>query len=134
VDDVKVAAHNERPIGAAEVMKLNRTVGWWPERSEVDFEAVLCTGPAAGAWVGAELVGFARAISDGRMHAYIDDVMVHPGYRRRGIAAKVTRTLTDILSLPVVTLFCQPELVPLYEAAGFSPTRQVILHRRQHAT
>ena len=64
-------------------------------------------------------MGCARAISDGRLHDCIDDVMVHPYFRHRGVGTAVTRHLTDVLDVPVVTLSCQVELVPLYEVAGF---------------
>jgi hypothetical protein len=60
--------------------------------------------------------------------------MVEPNHRRGGIATAVIRVLTEFLPVPIVTLFCQAELVDLYEKAGFTPTRQVILHRSPHET
>jgi len=41
------------------------------------------------AWDGRRVVGLARAISDGVFNAYVADILVEPGYRRRGIAKEL---------------------------------------------
>lgn len=47
------------------------------------------------AWEGAELVGLARAISDGVTAAYVHSVMVDERWRRRGIGRELMRRLMD---------------------------------------
>lgn len=38
------------------------------------------------AWDGKELVGLVSVVSDGSISAYVENLMVAPSYRRRGIA------------------------------------------------
>ena len=93
--------------------------------------AILERDDAVGAWDGERLVGFARALSDGHFHAYIEDVMVHPNYRRQGIADRLLRRLVDALAdVDTLTLFCGADLVPLYERHNFRAfAKQTVLHR-----
>ncbi len=98
-------------------------------RSVEDIANVLREVTAAGAWYDDQLVGFARAVSDGRFHAYIDDVVVHPDYRRRGVASIIMDELLNVLAdIETVSLFCAPEHVRLYERHGFTvhPGQQVL--------
>ena len=133
--DVVVSSNSERSIAALAVYELHRSVGWWSERTEGDYAEVLRGGPAVGAWDAGDLVGFARAITDGRLHAYVDDVMVRPDWRRRGVAARVVDALCQELSeIRVVSLFASGELVKLSERCSFEPTRQIVLHRRRPPT
>jgi ribosomal protein S18 acetylase RimI-like enzyme len=83
--DVIVVSGTEQTISARQVRQLYDLVGWWPERTLPHIQAVLARGPTVGAWIADQLVGFARAVSDGYCRAYIEDVMVHPAYRRQGI-------------------------------------------------
>jgi len=92
------------------------------------------TARAVGAWSASSLVGFARAVTVGRLHAYVDDVMVHPDWRRRGIATAVVEALVADLDVTGVTLFCGADFVPLCQRSGFVPTKQVILHRHRPRT
>ena len=125
----EIRFHDERPIGAAAVVALNLAVGWWPERSD-DRVAASLTPLAVGAWAGDQLVGFARAVSDGFFRAYVEDVMVHPDHRRRGVAAAMLERLLERLAdIDVVSLFCADELTSVYARSGFKATRQIVLHR-----
>jgi GNAT superfamily N-acetyltransferase len=127
---VVVAPHAARPISADGVVALFRAEGWWPERSAEQVAASVAAGPAAGAWHGDELVGFARAVSDHVLRAYVEDVIVSPPLRAAGVGQALMSCLLDQLPpVPLVTLFCSPGLVSYYESFGFHATRQVVLHR-----
>jgi GNAT superfamily N-acetyltransferase len=131
----EVVSTTTKAIPPSALYELNEAVGWWPERTEADFAFVLAHCPAVGAWVESSLVGFARGITDNRLHGYIDDVMVHPHWRRRGVALDLVNLLVELMAnVSVVTLFCSEDLILLYERASFTPTRQVILHRTPRPT
>jgi GNAT superfamily N-acetyltransferase len=125
-----VVPYAQRDIPAEGVLALYRAAGWWPERTADQVRAVLQASPAVGAWHGQDLIGFARAVSDGILRAYVKDVIVSPSWRGRGVGRALLDGLTEQLRLvPVVTLFCSPDLVPYYEASSFKKTRQVVMHR-----
>jgi GNAT superfamily N-acetyltransferase len=91
---------------------------------------VLGGSPAVGAWHGGQLVGFARAVTDGVLRAYVEDVLVSPSRRGSGIGrAVLERLIQELAAIPVVTLFCSPDLVRYYEASSFVATSQVVMHR-----
>ncbi len=127
---VAVVPHAARPISADAVLALYRAQGWWPERGAEQVNAVLADGPAVGAWDGDELAGFARAVTDGVLRAYVEDVIVASRLRGSGVGhALVNCLLEQLRPVPLVTLFCSPDLVSYYETFGFHATRQVVLHR-----
>jgi GNAT superfamily N-acetyltransferase len=127
---VVVASHAAHPIPANGVLALYQTQGWWPERGAGQVSAVLAGGPAVGAWDGDELAGFARAVTDGVLRAYVEDVIVAPRLRGAGVGRALMNCLLEQLwPVSVVTLLCSPDLVSYYEALGFHATRQVVLHR-----
>jgi GNAT superfamily N-acetyltransferase len=129
---VEVKLHRERPIPPEQVMELYRLVGWWQDRTAGEIAFVLERDPACGVWEGDRLVGFARAVTDGRFRAYVEDVVVHPDVRRQAVGQRLVARLLEALShIDVVSLFCQPELVPFYERNGWKPNRkQVVMHRK----
>jgi ribosomal protein S18 acetylase RimI-like enzyme len=124
------ATHAVNPVDAEAVLELFRAEGWWPERTATAVRDVLDRGPAVAARVGNRVVGFARAVSDGAFRAYVEDVVVDQEFRGRGLALELLETL--LAELPdgaTTTLFCDPDLVGLYQRAGFTETRQVVMHR-----
>ena len=127
---VSIALHEEQPIPAQAVRQLYDAVGWWPERTLAEITDVLNREQAVGAWAAEELVGFARVVSDGHWHAYIEDVMVHPDYRRHGIADRMLqRLLARMAHIETISLFCHSSLIPLYERHGFAVfEKQKVLH------
>ena len=90
-----------------------------------------CRVPAVGAWHAGELVGFARAVIDTNLRAYIEDVVVDRTHRRRGVATAILeRLLSELSATHLVSLFGSVELVPFYRRLGFRPTRQTVMHLR----
>jgi len=83
---------------AGEIVSLYRSAGWWQEGRDDPSEIgdlirgslifVLAVDRASG-----RAVGMGRAISDGVSDAYIQDLMVLPEYRGRGIGRGILRRI-----------------------------------------
>jgi ribosomal protein S18 acetylase RimI-like enzyme len=129
-DAIAVLSHIERAIPADQVLALYRAAQWWTERTPEQVDLVLQGSPAVGAWHDGQLIGFARAVTDGVLRAYVEDVIIAPTRRGSGIGkAVLDRLIEELGAIPVVTLFCSPDLVDYYEASSFRATRQVVMHR-----
>jgi N-acetylglutamate synthase-like GNAT family acetyltransferase len=95
---------------------------WAKERNLEDLEiAIANSEPVISVWHRDQLIGFARATSDGIYRATIWDVAIHPDYRSQGLGSKLVET---VLSHPRM---CRVERVYLmtthqqkfYERIGF---------------
>jgi GNAT superfamily N-acetyltransferase len=132
-DRIQLAMHRDRPVPPAALHALYAHVGRDRPATEADLTAVLAAGPAVAAWDGDELVGFVRALSDGHLVAYVEDVIVHARCRNQGVgSALVARLLAELAAVAVVNLVCAPGTVPFYEHLGYRPRAGVWLQRIQH--
>lgn len=123
---------HEHPICAEQIKNLYDSVGWWPERKEVDIGKMLKNSIAIGVWKENELIGFARVVSDGVFRAYIEDVVVHKSVRNKGIGEKMlTMLLRKISHIDIVSLFCGEKLIKFYGEQQFQATNQIVMHRNQ---
>jgi ribosomal protein S18 acetylase RimI-like enzyme len=69
---------------------------WGHGRSRERVElAIRGSRRVLGLYRGCELVGFARAISDGAIVAYLADVYVLPAHRGRGLGLELVREIVD---------------------------------------
>lgn len=76
---------------------------------------------------GDRVVGFATAISDGLLAAYIPLVEVLPGWHERGIGTELMSVLLEQLEhLYMVDLACEEDVRPFYEKVGLTPARAMI--------
>lgn len=71
------------------------------------------------AWVDGQLVGAARATSDGVFYATVLDVAVDPGFQGAGIGRKMMRELLRRLPVQKVYLTTVPGKEGFYEKLGF---------------
>ncbi|MFA2841064.1 GNAT family N-acetyltransferase [Bacillus paranthracis] len=101
---------DEKPICSEKLKRLYDSVGWWPERKEIDIQKMLKNSIAIGVWKENELIGFARVVSDGVFRAYLEDVVVHESVRNKGIGEK---------------------LIKFYGQKQFQATKQIVMHRNQ---
>jgi N-acetylglutamate synthase-like GNAT family acetyltransferase len=129
---VEVMSYKVRQIKAVELVKLYKGEGWWEERKEEDIEEMLKHGNSVGAWNKGELIGFARAVSDGKFRAYIEDVVIHKDYQNSGTGTKLMAQLVDELShIDIISLFCEEELLPFYEKNNFKFSKShLVMHRK----
>lgn len=69
-----------------------------------------------------QLLGFARATSDGAFSATIWDVAVSPAWQRSGLGRAMIERLTNQLvqdGISTITLYAEPQVVGLYKKLGF---------------
>ena len=78
------------------------------------------------------VVGFATALTDGILAAYISFVEVLPGYQRQGIGRELVRQLLQTLDgLYMVDTITDSELTPFYREHGMLPGTGMMLRRYQ---
>jgi GNAT superfamily N-acetyltransferase len=134
-----VAVHVETDASLAPD-EVNAAYGWaeWPPREPWRLEAVSgrCTWLAARDPDGS-LVGIARVLDDGGLHASLWDVIVRPDRRRQRVGtALVQAALRACNDRRLVALVSTPAAVPFFAAMGFlseSHGHVAMYHRPPHA-
>ena len=106
---------------------------WAKERSVEDLSVAIANSePVISVWNGEQIIGFARATSDGIYRATIWDVVIHPDYRGAGLGRKLVET---VLSHPLMNRVEKVYLMTtyqqkFYERIGFkeNTTTTMVLH------
>lgn len=71
------------------------------------------------AFDGQVVVGFANALSDGRLSAFVPMIEVREEYQRNGIGATLMgRMLATLETVYSVDLVCDPDVAPFYDRCG----------------
>lgn len=109
-----------RQLSPAEV---NAAYAWveWPEREAWRLEAIgrRCTWITATLADG-QMVGVARVLDDGGLHASLWDVIVRPDHQRQGIGTALVRAaLAACEDRRLIALVSTPVAVPFFAAMGF---------------
>ncbi|MDP5238925.1 GNAT family N-acetyltransferase [Uliginosibacterium sp. 31-16] len=113
----------EATPSAEEFNHLRELAGW----GKIDPAVVnvgLCNSVhALCAWEDDELVGFVRLVGDGAMKLSVEELLVHPEHRRRGIAtALMAGVMAYIAVLPpgcTINLMAAEGLSDFYTKLGF---------------
>ena len=122
---MRLTVRREPPDPAA-FKALYDSTGWGPAERPVAFYADALAGSwrTCSAYDGDTLVGFGRVISDGRLHAFITEMIVHPVHQQRGIGAAILRELIAACQAAGITdiqLFCAEGKEAFYRKGGFVP-------------
>ena len=122
-----------RQVPASVLQTLLGQTSWANERTEDEVMQVIASSPVQlGVWDGDRLVGYARALTDGRFRALVDDVVVDEGQRGRGIGKEIMRRLLDRLAaVDQVVLLASDASAAFYIKLGFEPSRANCLVRRK---
>ena len=115
------------------VANLYRAGGWWREEWNPDDLTQLMRLSFAFAIAhtkdSRQSVGMGRVISDGVSDAYIQDLVVIPEWRGRGVGKKILSTLVAYCHHHGITwigLIAEPGTTEFYTSMGFSPLRGYI--------
>lgn len=108
-----------------EVLPLYESVGWTsytgrPEMLKTAFSNSLLV---LGAYESHRLIGLLRAVGDGASVLYIQDLLVHPDFQRRGIGKRLIReamaAYPDVYQIVLLTDDTQDNLA-FYEGSGLT--------------
>jgi N-acetylglutamate synthase-like GNAT family acetyltransferase len=82
-------------IDLHQLQTLFQTAAFWAKDRRIEDWAIALANskPIVSAWDGSQLVGFARAISDGIYRATIWDVVIDSSYRGAGLGRKLVETV-----------------------------------------
>lgn len=110
----------------SQLTTLYRHQGWWPLEAADDPEHLKALVAGSHCFVVAlhadRVIGMGRAISDGASDAYIQDLAVDTGYRRRGIGTAIIERLIRRLhadGLRWIGLIAEQGSTEFYKTVGF---------------
>jgi N-acetylglutamate synthase-like GNAT family acetyltransferase len=112
-------------VDLLQLQELFKLAAFWArDRQLADLEiAIANSNPVITVWNEAQMIGFARATSDGVYRAVIWDVVIHPDYQGAGLGRKLVQT---VLSHPNLSRVERVYLMTthqqaFYEKIGFEP-------------
>jgi ribosomal protein S18 acetylase RimI-like enzyme len=119
--------------------EVNAAYAWveWPQREAWRIEAMSRSCTWLAARDGDELVGIARLLDDGGLHASLWDLIVRPDRQRRGIGSQLARAaLASCTDRRLVALVSTPAAVPFFASLGFVDESHGhrAMYLRPHAT
>lgn len=119
-----VEALDDRAL--AQLAELYRTAGFVePDDDPIAWLPEILRGSllAAAAFADGELIGFGRALGDGRSDAFLQDVAVVPAWRKRGVGRKLVEHLIAELrarGVDWIGLIAAPGKEEFYRRLGFA--------------
>ncbi|MBP1928509.1 ribosomal protein S18 acetylase RimI-like enzyme [Methanolinea mesophila] len=111
-----------------EIEYLYRAAGWWKEEYDSrelpglirsSFVFIVALDKKTG-----KAIGMGRAISDGISDAYLQDLVVLPGFRSLGIGTRIVKMLVESCiarGITWIALIAEPGTEHFYLPNGFSP-------------
>ncbi len=126
---------NEPPLILVHQLNESQTVQlwelyqqqWWSAgRSLADVREMLAATSLIFGLVDSlngRLVGFCRVLTDFTFRGMLYDVIVDGTFRQQGLGRRLMEAVRDdprLSRVQSISLWCKPELVPLYEKFGFA--------------
>lgn len=130
MDQGQITVREYTPFRTEEILPLYRSVGWtrYTKRPDMLKEAVRHSLKVLAAYDGDQLVGLIRAVGDGFSILYIQDLLVHPAYQRRGIGTRLLRAMLDQyqgVCQKVLLTDNTEQTNAFYRAAGMLPAKEL---------
>jgi tetratricopeptide (TPR) repeat protein len=122
----RILVQSNGAIPPDQLNDLCKAVGWSSRTLSKLEKAIQASFRHVAAWQidreQQQLIGFARAVSDGVYQATLLDVAVHPDFQGRGVGKTLVKTLTKQLHaahITDITLFASPHVTDFYHQLGF---------------
>ena len=111
------------PTSAKQIADLREAVGW--NRMESCYENELMTSYFhISVYDSVKLIGYIDTVSNGVTDAYIQDLMVHPVHKGKGIGTELmNRTIAYLKERKIymISVVFEEKLLPFYKRFGFFP-------------
>ena len=121
-----------------EIVELYKAGGWWKDSYNKSGIKYLLKGSFAFAVAvdksSRKAVGMGRIISDGVSDAYIQDLVVLPEFRDKGIGQKLVKALLDYCiskGILWIGLIAEPNQDGFYSTIGFKSMKNYVPMRYQ---
>lgn len=116
-----------------EIVDLYKAGGWWKDSYDKSGIKHLITGSFAFAVVTHKstdkAIGMGRVLSDGVSDAYIQDLVILPEYRNKGIGKKLVKKLIDYCkskNIFWIALIAEPDQDGFYKEIGFNKMKNYV--------
>ncbi len=110
-----------KPVSVTDLSDLREAVSW--NRMEKEYGSPMISSYYhIGVYDGEKLVAYIDSVSNGVTDAYIQDLMVHPDYQRRGIGTDLMRKMMKHLKenrIYMISVIYDESIKPFYERFGF---------------
>lgn len=108
----------------SEYRKLRDSVGWWKTEDKATEIALKNSLFSVVAIENGNIVGIGRIVGDGGLYFYIQDLIVHPEFQRKGLGKALMNELlhyikTHAVSGAFVGMMAAKGRVSYYERFGF---------------
>ena len=122
-----------RRVRREDLLRLYREAGWWKPASPPPpgyLDAVVKGSTCfVGAFYGGRMIGMGRCLSDGVSDAYIQDVTVLDGFRKRGVGKRILAEIVGCLrsrGVDWIGLIAEPGSLAFYRGLGFGAMRRCV--------
>ena len=116
-----------------EIMHLYRAGGWWKDENDPKTLPDIMKGSFAFAVAvdqkTGHAIGMGRVISDGLSDGYVQDLVVLPGFRKKGIGKEIVAALVrkcNDAGISWLGLIAEPGTESFYRPLGFQPMQGYI--------
>ncbi|MGE6257383.1 GNAT family N-acetyltransferase [Heyndrickxia sporothermodurans] len=119
------------PIENHEVPQLREAIGWG--RRDKDYPTIF---ERCNFWAGArdendQLIAFGYVCGMGLEHGYLEDIIVHPDYQKKGIGVQLVNKLLEEskrFGLGIITVTFEPQNLNFYKTCGFTPSNSGVIY------
>lgn len=116
-----------------DIVELYRVGGWWKDRYDKSVIKFIIKDSFCFAVVvdkkTKKAVGMGRVLSDGISDGYIQDLVILPEYRKKGIGKKLTKILVDYCKskgVNWIALISEPNQEEFYKKIGFKEMKNYV--------
>ena len=121
----------ERTPTVEEYLRMRAVVDWQPFNESMAATALANSLYAVSVLYQGEVIGCGRVVGDGAAFFYLQDVVIHPAFQRKGLGKRLVAALMNYIRLhaypnTTVGLFAAPGAADFYLQFGFevcSPNR-----------
>jgi len=132
MDNNSITLKTGNDIPLIQLVDLYNSVGWLAYTTDEQRprlqQAIQNSTYVVTAWNGETLAGLARCLSDDVSICYLQDILIHPEYQRRGIGRKLlVNCLERFAHVRVKVLLTDDEerQIIFYESLGYKNTKDL---------